>query len=317
MNRVLGAASAFVAIAVVIVFGFRQGERASTQTFDVARNPKPPAAAPAPKPAAAAHAPRMALPDSLDSLDGAEFIAAMPELEQRARDGDQKAALLLIHRLQECTYRAVQGVDEIRAGVDSEYARQLDIQKKWGGDNAVVIDEAWRANELKKAFDFRDRCLALTAQARGRRLDVAELALARHERDVVLDLVRGSLFAEDAERVRYVDRLGAIADAERREIGRLVEAGDREAMDAAVVAYSSDNFGVIEADWSRAYAIAYALSLAGGLPQFRMEWLQHRVDALLTLPGQDLSPEQVEAARAEGAALYSRCCAGGGSRASH
>ncbi len=302
MSRALVATLALVAIVAIAAFGFRQGERAGARASPVAHAPDTPVSPPVPT-KAVAPPPRRALPDTLDSLDGTEFVAAMPELEQRAREGDQKAALLLIHRLQDCTYRAVEDVDEIRKRVDAEYAHQLDVQKKWKGEMPFVVDETWRANELKKAFDFRDRCLALTPRALGRRLDVAEIALARHERDVVIDLVRGSLFAHDAERVRYVDRLDAIADAERTEIGRLVEAGDRDAMEAAVMAYGRDNFGVIDADRPRAYAIAYALSLAGGVPQHRMDWL-------LKTAGERLSPEEIEVARADGASLYARCCAG-------
>lgn len=312
MSRVLGTSIALVAIAVVAVFGFRHGERAAAHESAIVavHAVLAPVATAASR---AAHSPapaRIALPDDLDMLDGADFIAAMPELERRAREGDQASALLLIHRLQECTFRAVEDVDAIRQRVDAEYARQLDIHKHWQGDKSFVIDEAWHANELKKALDFRDRCLALTPHALGRRLDVAALALAHHERDVVIDLVRGSLFAHDAERVRYVEHLSAIADAERAEIGRLVEAGDRQAMEAAAVAYRSDNFGVIEPDRPRAYAIAYALSLAGGVGQYRMDWL-------LKTAGEQLSADQIEAARADGASLYARCCAGNGAVASH
>jgi hypothetical protein len=308
MKRALGAAFALVAIGGVAVLAFRQGERAAAHESRVDA-PAAPAAAPVARKTAGAPAPRVALPDTLESLDGAEFIAAMPELERRAREGDQPAALVLIHRLQECTNRAIEDVDQIRKRVDDEYAHQLDIQKHWQGDKAFVIDEAWHANALKRAMDFRERCLALTPQALARRIDVAEWALARHEHDVVIDLVRGALSSDGAERVRHVDRLSAIADAERAEIARLVEAGDRNAMEAAALAYGRDNFGVIDADPPYAYAIAYALSLAGGIQPFRMDWLLRRA-------GEQLSPEQIDAARADGAALYARCCASG-SGASH
>jgi hypothetical protein len=312
MSRALASMAVLVVIAVVAALGFRQGERRWARESGVATAAAtfaPPAAVAASRGVQPHASARRALPDDLATLDGTEFIAAMPELERRAREGDQAAALLLIHRLQECTFRTVQDVDEIRRKVDEEYAHQLDIQKRWPGDKALVIDEAWHADRLKQELDFRDRCLALTPQALGRRLDVAELALARHERDVVIDLVRGSLFAYDAERVRYVDRLSAIADAERAEIGRLVEAGDRQAMEAAAMAYARRNFGVLEPNRPLAYAIAYALALAGGLEQTRIDWLLHEA-------GEDLSPDEIEAARTDGKALYARCCAGRGAGAS-
>jgi hypothetical protein len=309
MKRALLAIVVLVAIAAIAVSGFQQGRRTTTDESRVEAGPAP-LVAPVATKTAGTPPPRVALPDTLDSLDGNEFVAAIPELDRRAREGDQAAALLLIHRLQECTFRAVEGVDAIRQRVDAEYERQLAIQKEWPNNGMPVIDEAWRDDRLKHDMDFRERCLALTPRALGRRLDVAELALARHERDVVVDLVRGSLFAHDAERVRYVDRLSAIADAERAEIGRLVEAGDRGAMEAAAEAYGHSGFGVIDADQPRAYAIAYALSLTGSVPQFRMDWL------LKEAAGQ-LSPEQLDAARSDGVALHARCCAGGSRGASH
>lgn len=306
MNRGLVRALACIVIASVAFFGFRRGERVRLREAVTA-----PAVAVSSgtKPAVPATPKARALPDDLETLNGIEFIAAMPELERRARGGDQKATRLLIERLQECATYADLGIDYIRQHVDEEYRHQLDIQQHIPEKNRTfVVDERWHADLLRHDLDTRDRCLALGQPDVERRIDWAELALARHERDVTVDLVRwGTVAPRGAERVREVDRLAALADAERAEIERLVESGDAGAMDAAAVAYSRVRgavAGILAADPARAYAIAYALSLTGGADQKRIEWL-------LQEAGQTLSAADIEAAKASGAALHARCCASG------
>jgi hypothetical protein len=314
MRRSVVWAAAGIAIASFAFIGFRQGERAQRET---AATTAAVATVPETNPSAPVHADRKAhaLPDDLDTLDGIEFIEAIPDLERRAKDGDQKATLLLIHRLQECAGYVVQNVEDIRARVDKEYQRQLDIQQRMPDRNrTLVIDELWHAARLKQDIDKRDRCLALGPRDLKRRLDWAELALSRHERDVTIDLARwGSVRAEGPERVRELDRIGALADGEKREIERLVAAGDVDAMHAAVIAYGGergDSFGVIEADPTQAYAIAYALSLTGGGDE-------KMAVRLLQYIGGRLSAEQIEAAKTRGEAIYAECCNGGSSKGDH
>jgi hypothetical protein len=309
-----------LSLLAVATIGYRRGQHAAPR----ASGPMP-AAADMPRPndkvrhenpaPAFARPHSVALPDQLDDLDGLEFIAAMPELERRARGGDETPTRLLVDRLQGCaSYRAEDEAD-IRQRIDENYQHQLDIQRNFPSppDARFLITEEWRTKQLKYAFDRRDRCAVLTPKQMGSRFDWAMLGLSRHDRGAILAFsAPGSLSTDNVERVRYSDRIAALADQERVELNRLVEAGDREAMQRAARAYSNQGFGIVDADLQQAYAIAYALSLAeAGEDKMGISRLMQN------LASRQLTPQQVDEARALGQALFGRCCQPGTASGAH
>lgn len=306
----------WIGAAIVVLAAAAFGFRAGRQPTGEAAHPLV-ARAQADLPATAAKAttktpPSFALPANLDDLDGTEFVDALPELERRARAGDEKSTQLLIDRLNGCANFAPQDDDAIRQSVEEDYQRQLDIQQRFpSSDKRFVIDEKWRDDELKRELDANARCRALTREQIGRRFDWALLGLSRHDRNVIVGpLSRGALNPDAIERVRYADTLVDLVAQETAELNRLVDAGDVEAMRHAAQSFASPDMTMFEkADFARAYAIAYALSL-GGDPNRWSDWF-------LQNTAKRLSPDQIESARREGEALYQRCCAAGQAVGSH
>ena len=305
MSRGLG----WILVAIVLLgaaaLGYRQGQRAAPHAalapverplpHDDARH----------APRAASPAPKMALPADIAELDGAEFVAAMPELERRARAGDESATRLLLRRLQDCVVYFPRPEEDVRREIDEQYERQLAIQKQYPStDPRFVIDEGWRTARLKAASDARERCSRLTSRQIGSRFDWASLALSRHDRDaIVKEVLPQSFFPTDPERFRYADKLIALAQQESIELNRLVEAGDLDAMTSAANIYSREDFGRFgAADLPRAYAIAYAVSLAQDSDH------QSQVEQVMKTIGPRLSAQQMDEARRLGQALYDRCC---------
>jgi len=312
-----------VAVAVLIVvsllavaaIGYRPG-RQSPRRID----PQPTAASPesaaqalrAKAGSPVSRAVPAVLPAELDELDGHDFVTAMPELVRRARGGDAGATRLLVSRLQECLSYQAETDEAITQRVDAEYRHQRELQEKYppSGDLArYAWTEETHRSLLKGGFDRRDRCTSLTARQIGSRLEWADLALRRHDRQAVIDFARfGGLVFSGPERVRYADRLGDLATLERTELDRLAGAGDVNALLAGASAYSMQNESLLSVDPMRAYVYGYAWSLAqnseakGGLDP-----------TMAGLAGR-LSPQEVEEARSRGQALHDRCCgnAGGG-----
>jgi hypothetical protein len=260
------------------------------------------------------------LPADLASLDGKEFVDALPSLEALARGGNLDAARVLYKRLRSCIAFDKSSDEEIRGRENANYQRQVEISRQIRReypDRPVnpMFDEASLRREyesaLKADFDQRDLCTSLAPQQVDQYLDWAQFALERQDRKTVLDAtIPGNIGVSGIERVRNAERLMEIADIERNDLNNLIATGDRAALERAAYAYASDSNGLLSRDPELAYTYAYTLSLAGGngndLPQ---------ITAMLKSlssgqgPFPPLTAQQIDAARAKGLALFESCCA--------
>ena len=263
-----------------------------------------------------------AAPADLTSLDGKEFVDALPSLETLARGGNLDAARVLYQRLRSCVDFHASSDEEIRGRENADYQRQIEISRRIRSEypdrpeNPMFAEASLtRAHEkaLKAAFDQRDLCIALTSQQIERYLDWAQFALERHDRQTILDATRpGNIGVKGVERVRNAERLMEIAEIERNDLNDLIATGDLSTLERAAYVYASDSNGLLRHDPELAYMYAYALSLAGGagsdlrLTTAIMEGLANGRP-----PYPPLSGQQMDAARARGLALFQSCCARG------
>jgi hypothetical protein len=266
----------------------------------------------------AARTPKM-LPSNLHELDGKDFIAALPDLQQRARAGDVEATKVLFERLQGCSAYMVRSDTDIRKAVDNQFQRQRDIQRRIRERKPdFPLDPAWDVGgvayqqALQRDFDRRDRCTSLTRQQIESRLEVAKLAIQRGDRAMVIALGGiGQFSVEDAELVRHADALIELRAIEIAALDRLIDAGDIDALSRAAYGYSNDS-SLLPNDLIQAYTHAYAWLQAdsGGDP-----WgMQRFLDGLVK---GGLSAQQIDEARARGEAIYRRCCTGAPRPAGH
>lgn len=266
-------------------------------------------------------APR-AVPADLMSLDGKEFVDAMPSLEALARGGKLDAARVLYERLRSCVDFQESSDEEIRSRENARYQQQIELSKRIRRENPdrpvnPMIDEASlrRTYEraLKADFDQHDLCTSLTPQQVDKYLDWAQFALERQDRQTILDAtLPGSIGAMGIERVRNAERLLEIADIERNDLNNLIATGDLTALERAAYAYASDSNGLLSRDPELAYVYAYALSLAGGKGN-DLQQITAMMQSLAS--GQAFYPpltaQQIDTARARGLALFQSCCASG------
>lgn len=245
------------------------------------------------------------LPSDLQQLDGKAFVDAMPELERRARGGDERTLRLLVSRLQECSSHAFESDEEIRERVDEAWERRRKLAGQYPSSAAGSdLGEDAREAEFKQQIDLRDRCAGLSAAQVGGRIEWVRLALARNDRDAILDFSGYWAFRMSGiERIRYADELGDVARDEQSALDRLVSNGDRDAIARAALAYSYPRNELVPRDPVRAYELAYAWTLAPeGEDRLGMQRLLRQLEA------NELTPEQVRQAMAAGEALHRRCC---------
>ena len=261
-----------------------------------------------------------AVPAYLTSLDGKEFVDALPFLETLARGGDLDAARVIYQRLRSCVDFHANSDEEIRSRENLDYQRQIEITRRIRReypDRPVnpPFDEAslTRAHEraLKADFDQRDLCTSLAPQQVDQYLDWAQFALERQDRQMVLDAtIPGEISGSGIERVRNAERLMEIADIERNDLNDLIATGDRAALERAAYAFASDSNGILPRDPGLAYMYAYALSLAGGNGN-DLSQITAMMHSLAS--GQSYYPpltaQQIDTARARGLALFESCCA--------
>lgn len=264
-------------------------------------------------------APR-AIPADLASLDGKEFVDALPSLEALARGGNFDAARLIFRRLRSCVDFHASSDQELRSRENADYQRQVEISRRIRREHPdrpvnPMFDEVslTRAHEraLKADFDQRDLCTSLAPQQVDQYLDWAQFALERQDRQMVLDAtIFGEISARGIDRLRNAERLKEIADIERNDLNNLIATGDRAALERAMYAYASDSNGLLPRDPELAYMYAYALSLAGGNGN-DLTQISTMMQSLAS--GQSFYPpltaQQIEAARAQGLALFESCCA--------
>ncbi|MEO7064378.1 MAG: hypothetical protein ABI082_11490 [Dokdonella sp.] len=246
-------------------------------------------------------------PADFSGLDGAEFVSALAQLEQRARDGDAKAARFVFDRLADCLSYSVEDDASLRTRIDGAILQQREQYRQirsrhpqLRNDPRFEVTDAMQQAALHQAFDKRDRCAPLSTPQMESRFDMAKVALERHDRRAIIDF---SLYfnVAGAELSRNTERLIELRHIERTQLDALVDAGDTDAMWAAASAYSKGGF--LPEDPVLAYACAYAWQLAdtSGNPA--------SADQLMSQLAQDrLSPQQVDAARARGEAIYQHCC---------
>ncbi len=267
----------------------------------------------------------LAVPVDFKNLSGKEFVEALPALEALAHRGDMDATRLLIRGLGSCgSYRAASDED-IRDREESKYQRELDMLKLWRAkENGRPVDPGFNEESiarehdaaLKSAFDERDLCTSLTPQQMDSRFDWIRIALERHDRQMILDaaLAGVGIGTGGIERVRNAEKLEEIARLERSELDALIATGDVTALERAAYAFGGGWNSILQYDATLAYTYAYAWTLT----QTPVDtWQQHAMPELMQNlsagKGQraPLTPAQIDAARAQGLALFQRCCSNG------
>jgi len=274
-----------------------------------------------------------AVPADLTSLNGKEFVDALPSLETLARSGNLDAARVLYQRLRSCVGFDDTSDEVMRSHENADYQRQIAISRQIHSDhpdrpvNPIFSErslEQAHESRVKAAVNQSDLCKGLTPQQIEKYLDWAQFALERHDRQTILEAaLPGNIGAKGVERVRNAERLIEIAQIERDDLNNLIAGGDLAALEQAAYAYSygSDSMGLLQREPELAYTYAYALSLAGGfeddLPVITglMESLANGRPINVLLSAQQiyapLSAEQIDAARVRGLALFQSCCASG------
>jgi hypothetical protein len=263
------------------------------------------------------------IPVDLKNLNGKEFVDAIPTLEALARHGDLDAAHVLIQRLGSCGDYHVASDEEIRAREESKYQRELDAVKSMrASQNDRPLDPRFsdesllRAHEadLKADFDERDVCTSLTPRQIEGRFDWIRLSLERHNRQTILDAasLNGGIGSGGIERVRNAEKLNEIAQIERSDLDALIAAGDVTALQRAANAFGRGSNSFLQRDAALAYTYAYAWTLTDTTDN---AWQRQEMTALMEhlAGGQGffppLTPAQIDEARAQGLALFQRCCA--------
>jgi len=304
-------ARVFVLVAAIAMafIGFTQARysgKPAAQTdssADVAANgkTKPRVAdvvSPRPKPASS-----VALPADLDTIDGRDFVAALPDLEQRARDGDMDAARLLFRRLQECVGSQPASDAEIREDVDQWYERRRQMQEDFPDQPPeLIVTEQKRLEELNRRLALRERCTALTSAQVGRRLDWAQWMVEHGDRSSTIAFAGVGQWEIDAvEHIRYAEQLARFAEIEHAQLDRFVEACDVEVLER--LAFSRSIWTPLFAeDDAQAYQFAWAITLADPSRKANLAY------SMSQLEDKKLTAEQVAQAKAAGQALYDRAC---------
>ncbi|WP_440223446.1 hypothetical protein ACQQ2N_20550 [Dokdonella sp. MW10] len=252
--------------------------------------------------------PVVALPESLDTLRGADFAAAMPTLERLARGGRADALRVLFGRLDACASHRSETDEEIEAKADDQYRRALSREgidaatcASRRAEGGVCQAADWRDETLRMARDSGAECAAMSPQQIAARVEWARLAVERGDRAMVTALYGVAQFRMDSiERMRHLDALVPLSRRLREEMDRLVDAGDLDALQR--MALGSMSGGVlVDQDPIAAYAAYLVLQRAA--PE-RIASLAGR-----NAFGQGLTPAQLADAHARAEALYTRCCA--------
>jgi len=262
------------------------------------------------------------LPADLATLDGADFVRQMPELERLARNGSLAAMRVLFDRLNGCVNYVASDDDLIRANANANFERQLDVGRQIRAhidpsklppslpDEAEL--QARRDADIRDAFALRERCTTLSAAQVSHRFDWLLALIERRDRQSVLAATQfGGVRVADVERTRYTDMLSRLAESEGNAFNEAIATGDIEMLRRAMNAYVQTNRQLLPFDPRRAYAYAYALSLADGMASADEQRQATQTMTWLTSPGAPgaLSAAAIEAARSEGRSIYRTCCA--------
>lgn len=245
----------------------------------------------------------VALPTDLDTIDGRDFVDALPQLEQRARGGDMDAARVLFRRLQECVGYRPESDAEIREAVDQWYEQQLETRKRFPDlSTEFVVTEQKRQQELDRRLASRERCAALTPAQIGRRLDWAQWMVEHGDRHSIIAFAGVGQWEIDAnERIRYAEQLARFAELEQAQLDRFVEACDIEVLNR--LAFSRSTWTPLFAeDDAQAYQYAWAITLADPSKKANLAY------SMSKLEDGKLTADQVAQAKVAGQALYERAC---------
>jgi len=257
-------------------------------------------------------------PDNLRKLNGKEFVDALPSLEKLARNGNLDAVHLLYDRLASCADYQKKSDEEIRTSENDNYQHQIEVTRKIRAEHPNISLPS-SANEdalkhtyeeaLKRAFDERDLCTALTPLQIESRLDWVQFALERHDRTAILDAAAlRNIGVRGIERIRNAERMVQMAEIEKTDLDDLIATGDVTALERAAYAYGSDLPGILSRDPELAYTYAYALSLLDG-NEMQQQMNAQMVQSIASGQGfyPPLTEQQIANARAAGLALFQQC----------
>ncbi len=307
MNRVLRAGACVAALGAAFWAG-QWGARSQPVATPPPAHADPVDASPAARGRTVTGVPAVALPESLDTLRGADFAAAMPTLERLARGGRADALRVLFRRLDACASHHPETAEEIDAKVDDQYRLALSRERidaatceSRRAEGGVCQAAEWRDETLRMARDTGAECAAMSPGQIAARVEWARLAVERGDRAMVTALYGGGHFRMDSiERMRHLDALVPLSRRLREEMDRLVDAGDLDALQR--MAFGSMSGGVlVDQDPVAAYAAYLALQRAA--PE-RIASLGGR-----NTFGQGLTPAQLADAHARAESLHARCCA--------
>lgn len=309
MKRTTGVAIV-LAVAAVVAMRYSWLDRAAPAQTGVAKTQAAAPPAPAAPVAAQPRRERVAPPPA-EPLPSGEFAQIRTELDRRARDGDDKAALQLARVLTNCRgHRSVS---------DAELERRI-VDGLAHKSNAVMVDGMPVPPEVlldlaRRRRDELDVLCAGTKETdfdadndRGTALRVLQRTADAGDIDAMLEYATiDYVDLRMASPAWLVDHAEAVRERKQRVAGylkHLLASGDARVLKAYGDEYLYGR--LFPRDVSKAYAYYYAWSRStagsGDNP-----W---RARLALQYPESELSPEQIAQARDEGLALLAQCCGG-------
>lgn len=264
--------------------------------------PPMPVAVPAAGPVGPAHRGRSTAspPRKLLMTDWDTQVAHVPELRRLADAGVPSAAWRMADFVARCESRPPE--------TEAETQQRLDgMRREREEDDRGVAPDDWAAVVemiTKSARQDRQMCADLEPADLERQLGWLEFALAGNEPELFMRMTQGGFpFPDDQARmIRHAEKLASFVERAKVAFDARIEGGDVALLRRAeFYFYTGADFWPRGGDYYRARVHASAARM---LPD----------DGSGIRPGHELdrylTPDEIQAADAEGRALYARCCAG-------
>lgn len=228
-------------------------------------------------------------------------VAHVPALRRLADAGVASAAWRMTDFVARCARRTPETEAETRRRLEKmRREREEDDRGVSPDDWADVVEMI-----TKSARQDRQMCADLEHSDRNRLLAWLEFALAGDEDELFMRMTMGGfVFPDDqAWLIRNAERLAVFVERAKTAFDARIEAGDIALLHRAAFYFRNNpEFWPRGGDFYRAHVHETAAALlhddGSGLPSGR------------DIDSRYLTPAQMDAAAAEGRALYDRCCAG-------